>query len=65
MSTNNFAEIRLSRSACNRNCVNGKPCVLCRLNQIFRMFSRRGKIFVPEVHSTNASIGLGGKHSRW
>ncbi|KAF8125803.1 hypothetical protein EV363DRAFT_1402300 [Boletus edulis] len=53
MSTNNFAEIsllryaprflplaeRLSRSTCNRNCANGKPC----------------------VHSTNASIGLGGK----
>ncbi|KAF8127190.1 hypothetical protein EV363DRAFT_1172778 [Boletus edulis] len=32
---------RLSRSACNRNCANGKPCILCRLNQ--RMFSRRGK----------------------
>ncbi|KAF8127906.1 hypothetical protein EV363DRAFT_1222176 [Boletus edulis] len=62
MSTNNFAEIvkgmryaprflplaeRLSRSACNRNCVNGKPW----------------KIFVTEVHSTYASIGLGGKGS--
>ncbi|KAF8435443.1 hypothetical protein L210DRAFT_3551162, partial [Boletus edulis BED1] len=40
---------RLSRSACNRNCANGKPCR-------FRMFSRR-------VHSTNASIGLGGSAS--
>ncbi|KAF8418915.1 hypothetical protein L210DRAFT_3514090 [Boletus edulis BED1] len=57
MSTNNFAEIVKGM----RNCANGKPCVLCRLNQIFRMFSRRGKIFVTEVHSTNASIGFGGK----
>ncbi|KAF8130802.1 hypothetical protein EV363DRAFT_1167087, partial [Boletus edulis] len=33
---------RLSHSACNRNCANGKPCILCRLNQ--RMFSRRGAL---------------------
>ncbi|KAF8430783.1 hypothetical protein L210DRAFT_948036, partial [Boletus edulis BED1] len=38
---------RLSRSARNRNCANGKP----------------GKKIVTDVHSTNASIGLGGKGS--
>ncbi|KAF8127999.1 hypothetical protein EV363DRAFT_1171510, partial [Boletus edulis] len=36
---------RLSRSACNRNCANGKPCLLCRLNQVF---SRRGKNICDE-----------------
>ncbi|KAF8131047.1 hypothetical protein EV363DRAFT_1166014, partial [Boletus edulis] len=52
---------RLSRSACNRNCANGKPYLLCRLNQVFSR--RRKKMFVTKVHSTYASIGLGGKGS--
>ncbi|KAF8139860.1 hypothetical protein EV363DRAFT_1151554, partial [Boletus edulis] len=41
---------------------NGKPCLLCRLNQIYRTFSRRGKNkYVTEVHSTPDGSATSGK----
>ncbi|KAF8120506.1 hypothetical protein EV363DRAFT_1236027, partial [Boletus edulis] len=75
MSTNTFAEIvkgmryaprflplaeRLSHSACNRNCANRKPCILCRLTRYFECFLVEGRIFVTKVHSRSATSGKRG-----